>query len=93
MSLFKHALRTFFGFGGDGAAEEEHIGVMSVVIHLIGDEAFAKFLREQPSEFRKAPDYRVGARNCLSLRHRRIFSAALSQVGETSFSGRMSSLS
>jgi len=26
---------------------------MSVVIHLIGDEAFAKFLREQPSEFRK----------------------------------------
>ena len=53
MSLFKHALRTFLGFGGDGAAEEEHIGVMSVVIHLIGDEAFAKFLREQPSEFRK----------------------------------------
>ena len=28
----KKALKTFFGFGGDGAAEEEHIGVMSVVI-------------------------------------------------------------
>jgi tetratricopeptide (TPR) repeat protein len=41
------ALKTFFGFGGDGAAAEEHVGVSSVVIHLIGDEAFAKFLDEQ----------------------------------------------
>ena len=49
----KKALKTFFGFGGDGAAEEEHIGVTSVVIHLIGDDAFARFLREQPREFRK----------------------------------------
>ncbi len=49
----KKALKTFFGFGGDGAAEEEHIGVTSVVIHLIGDDGFAKFLREQPREFRK----------------------------------------
>lgn len=49
----KKALKTFFGFGADGAAEEEHVGVTCVVIHLIGDDAFAKFLREQPRKFCK----------------------------------------
>jgi hypothetical protein len=47
------ALKTFFSVGTDGAAAEEHVGVTSVVIHLIGDDAFAKFLREQPRKFRK----------------------------------------
>ena len=45
------ALKTFLSFGGDGAAAEEHIGVSSVVIHLIGDDAFAKFLDEQSLDF------------------------------------------
>jgi len=45
------ALKTFLSFRGDGAAAEEHVGVSSVVIHLIGDEAFAKFLDEQSLDF------------------------------------------
>jgi len=45
------ALKTFLSFRADGAAAEEHIGVSSVVIHLIGDEAFAKFLDEQSLDF------------------------------------------
>ena len=49
----KKALKTFFSVGADGAAAEEQVGVSSVVIHLIGDDAFAKFLREQPKKFRK----------------------------------------
>jgi len=45
------ALKTFLSFRGDGAAAEEHVGVSSVVIHLIGDNAFAKFLDEQSLDF------------------------------------------
>jgi Tetratricopeptide repeat/Bacterial SH3 domain len=45
------ALKTFFNLGGDGAAGEEHGSVMCVVIHLIGDDAYAKFLREQERDF------------------------------------------
>src|SRR2546430_2546425 len=45
------ALKTFLSFRADGAAAKEHVGVSSVVIHLIGDEAFAKFLDEQSLDF------------------------------------------
>ena len=45
------ALKTFFSVGADGAGAEEHLGVTSVVIHLIGDDALAKFLRSQPLDF------------------------------------------
>src|SRR5689334_22170040 len=45
------ALKTFLDFRADGAAAKEHIGATSVVIHLIGDEAFAKFLDEQSLDF------------------------------------------
>ena len=45
------ALKTFLSFCGDGAAAAEHVGVSSVVIHLIGDDAFAKFLDEQSLDF------------------------------------------
>jgi hypothetical protein len=41
------ALKTFDNIDADGAAAEEHDGVTCVVIHLIGDDAYAKFLREQ----------------------------------------------
>jgi Bacterial SH3 domain len=47
------ALKTFLSFRGDGAAAEKHVGVSSVVIHLIGDEALAKFLEEQSPDFRE----------------------------------------
>jgi hypothetical protein len=49
----KKALKTFFSVDTDGAAAEEHVGVTSVVIHLIGDDAFARFLRGRPRDFRK----------------------------------------
>ena len=45
------ALKTFLSFRADGAAAKEHVDVSSVVIHLIGDEAFAKFLDEQSLDF------------------------------------------
>ncbi|MBO0695046.1 MAG: tetratricopeptide repeat protein [Verrucomicrobia bacterium] len=48
----KKALKTFFSLGADGAGAEEHEGVTSVVIHLIGDDTFANFLREQTRGFR-----------------------------------------
>jgi uncharacterized protein YgiM (DUF1202 family) len=48
------ALKTFFSLDADGAAAEEHVGVTSVVIHLIGDDAFARLLRNQSRDFRES---------------------------------------
>ena len=44
------AIKKFFRVGefADGAGAEEHEGVLSIVIHLIGDDALAAFLRSQP---------------------------------------------
>jgi len=48
----KKALKTFFTLGLDGAAEETHItSILPVVIHLVGDDALAGFLRNQPLNF------------------------------------------
>jgi hypothetical protein len=48
----KKALRTFFTLGLDGAAEEtETTSILPVVIHLVGDDALAEFLRNQPLNF------------------------------------------
>jgi tetratricopeptide (TPR) repeat protein len=47
----QNALKTFFNIHVDGGAAEEHDGVTCVVIHLIGDDAYAKFLREQSRDF------------------------------------------
>jgi hypothetical protein len=55
----KKALKTFFTLGLDGAAAETHItSIEAVVIHLVGDDKFAEFLRTQPPEFRE--DVSVG---------------------------------
>lgn len=35
----------------DGAAAEEHLATLNVVVHLIGDEKFAAFLKTQKPEF------------------------------------------
>jgi len=59
----KKALKTFFTLGLDGAAAETHItSIEEVVIHLVGDDAFAEFLREQPIEFREniSPGWDLG---------------------------------
>lgn len=45
------ALNAFLSFRGDGAAAEEHVRFSSIVIHLIGDDALAKFLDKQSPEF------------------------------------------
>src|SRR5437868_4848487 len=44
------ARKKFFQVGefADGAAAEEHAGVLAVVVHLIGDDGLATFLRSQP---------------------------------------------
>jgi hypothetical protein len=48
----KKALKTFFTLGLGGAAEETHItSILPVVIHLVGDDALAEFLRNQPLNF------------------------------------------
>jgi hypothetical protein len=46
----KEALKKFFSFTGqlDGAGAEEHCGIVGKVIHIIGDDALADFLRGQP---------------------------------------------
>src|SRR5437667_7559935 len=50
----KKALKTFFTLDLDGAAAETHVSaIVEVVIHLVGDDKFAAFLREQPAEFRQ----------------------------------------
>jgi Tetratricopeptide repeat/Bacterial SH3 domain len=50
----KKALKTFFSVGLDGAALETHItSIVEVVIHLVGDDKFAQFLREQSPIFRE----------------------------------------
>jgi tetratricopeptide (TPR) repeat protein len=51
----KKALKTFFTLGLDGAAAETHItSIEEMVIHLVGDDKFAEFLREQPPELRQS---------------------------------------
>ncbi len=47
----QQALKTFDNIAVDGGAAEEHDGVTCVVIHLIGDDAYAKYLREQSRDF------------------------------------------
>jgi hypothetical protein len=44
------ARKKFFEAGqyADGAGAEEHAGVLSVVVHLVGDDALAEFLQSQP---------------------------------------------
>ena len=55
----KKALKTFFTLGLDGAAAETHdTAIVEIVIHLVGDDKFAAFLREQPPELRQ--DMSVG---------------------------------
>lgn len=45
------ALKTFFGFKGDGAAAETHWEITRAVIHLLGDEKLAWFLRGQSAAY------------------------------------------
>ena len=47
----QQALKAFDNIAVDGGAAEEHDGVTCVVIHLIGDDAYAKYLREQSRDF------------------------------------------
>jgi hypothetical protein len=49
------ARKRFFSVSdyADGAGAEEHWGVLRVVIHLMGDDALASFLRSQPVAYRK----------------------------------------
>jgi len=50
----KKALKTFFSVGLDAAALETHItAIVPHVIHLVGDDNFAEFLREQSPVFRR----------------------------------------
>ena len=50
----KKALIRFFTLSLDGAAAETHVtSEVPVVIHLLGDDKFAEFLREQPRKFRE----------------------------------------
>jgi len=47
------AMQKYFGFIGDGAAAEIHAGISCAVIHLLGDERLAAFLRRQPRDYRE----------------------------------------
>src|SRR5438874_10108791 len=50
----KKALKTFFTLDLDGAAAETHVSaIVPDVIHLVGDDKFAEFLREQSPVFRE----------------------------------------
>lgn len=42
------ATKRFFAFKSDGAAMETHDALYRAVVHLLGDEKLAQFLREQP---------------------------------------------
>ena len=44
----------------DGAGAEEHAGVVCVVLHLIGDDALAAFLRSQPISIQTAVRNSIG---------------------------------
>ena len=55
------ALKKFFAVGAfaDGAGAEEHEGVVTVVVHLIGDGALSEILTNQPI------DVRISVRNSM----------------------------
>ncbi len=45
-------MKLFFGITDtDGAAAEAHCAVMGIVLHLLGDEKFFKFLSKQPADY------------------------------------------
>ncbi len=47
------AMKRFFGINDmDGAAAEGHAFYMSIVMHVLGDEKLAAFLKDQPLEYR-----------------------------------------
>lgn len=46
------AMRTYFAFHGDGEAAEMHAFYEVVVIHILGDEKLAAFLRQQSTDYR-----------------------------------------
>ena len=46
------AMRTYFAFHGDGEAAELHANKAAVVIHILGDEKLAAFLRQQSTDYR-----------------------------------------
>lgn len=48
------AMRTYFNFQGDGAAQETHVGVLITVIHLLGDDKLAKVVSQQSAADREA---------------------------------------
>ena len=45
------ALKTFFGFQGDGAAAETHWEIAAAVVHLLGDKKLAPFLSRQSAAY------------------------------------------
>jgi hypothetical protein len=55
----KEGMKTFLSIGGDGAAAEEAEALKGVMIHLIGDDRLAEFLRAQ------TPSYQMGVRGSL----------------------------
>jgi hypothetical protein len=47
------AMRTYFTLASDGAAAERHADKAVAVIHLLGDEKLAAFLRQQAADYRR----------------------------------------
>jgi hypothetical protein len=47
------AMQKYFAFVGDGAAAERHLGIVGTVIHLMGDQKLAEFLKRQPVDYRE----------------------------------------
>jgi hypothetical protein len=46
------AMRTYFAFHGDGESAEIHANKAAAVIHILGDEKLAAFLRQQSADYR-----------------------------------------
>jgi hypothetical protein len=56
------ALKAFFGIdNADGGAAEGHASYIDLVMHLLGDEKLAAFLKEQPMKFRNEVRNNMGS--------------------------------
>jgi hypothetical protein len=60
------AMQRYFGFRGDGAAQETHEEIFNTVIHLLGDEKLAKFLSQQSPSYQEEVSTLITESNLLS---------------------------
>jgi len=82
------ALKTFFSVSADGAGAEEHLGLTSVVIHLIGDDGTLGVFAEPTAQLPVRSEKRARRQRNLSISKPGVSPTPLSENIQTIFPAR-----